>query len=201
MACIVHRVSPLAMALLGLSFVAGCGEDGLLAEHPVPATPDAAWVVNMSKGGPACPLLSSTRSLGELDGASIEEFVIDGQAVAGLGDASITCTVAATANAGEFSVNGRASAGPDALQISIPRMPSADAGDDPVFGSVAYVSDATAAVFQSTACTFFQAAQSVGAGKVWVTFVCAGVIDAATQSTCPIAESFAMFENCSTTGT
>jgi hypothetical protein len=208
MTCFAHRLSPLAMALLGLSFVAGCS--GADDPHPVPSMSDAAWAVDLQNNGAPCSLIDSIRSLGEVGSEVIVERVNDGQAVAGLGVASVACSVVETATAGVFSVNARASAGPDALEIVIPSITAAAREDQPVFGSVAYASDATMAVFQSTACNVFfsvfedgpgeQQRQGVGPGKVWVTFECAAVIDPATHSTCAIAESFAVFEDCATTG-
>jgi hypothetical protein len=187
------RLPPLALYAAALAASFGCSS-------PVPATPDVAWQVNMSSAGASCNLMISTRSIGDINETSIQQRVTDG-----MNGAAVSCFV--WPNGSGFGVDVRASQGASSLNLFIDKIDDSATKDAPVNGGVSYESDATVALYSGSSCSFYFInpdpsghGMGVSAGKIWVAFTCDGITNgsASPPSTCPVAQSFAAFENCDT---
>jgi hypothetical protein len=188
---------------------------------PVPATPDAAWTVNFVSPGGQCTLTDSTVQFGDIGGPSdptIPSSVTDQSPVCTESDGYSNCPMGTTPPAGAvtaavncsvwqagsaFGVHGSASipAGTDSLEIDISSLPTGATKASPATGTVTYLSDKTVNAFTSSACNFYFASdnEGVGLGKVWVAFTCPEFDSGQSMITgCTVAESYAGFENCST---
>jgi len=178
------RLPLLAFSLAALAALEGCSSG-------TPVTPDSAWTVNLS-GGTDCQIFNSTRSVGEVTVSTVQERVDDGA-----NGASVICSVTGT---GPFVVNAIATLGPDTLNIVIPSLTAGATAAAPAIGSVSYESDATVANYASNNCDFYFAngQEGVDPGQVWVAFTCAALSNGGTASSCPVTESVALFENCTT---
>ncbi len=181
------RFAVVAFSAAALAALSGCSS-------PVPATPDAAWEVNMTNNGGTCQISNSTRSLGVLTDADIETRITDG--VMG---ATISCSVVGTGT-GPFAIEAELLQGADSLDISIPAISAGATKTAPALGTIQYESDATVVAYQGT-CNFYFATgtkEGVNATGIYVAFTCGGITDAQSSpaSTCPVLESYALFENC-----
>src|SRR5579871_732669 len=143
----------------------------------IPATPDTAWVVNLTGGGQNCNLPSSSQGMGMVEAMLIQVRILDQQAVAGQGTATVSCSV--TTAGAAFSVNAQARLGADSIQIDIPSLAPGATSLNPATGSISYESAATVTVYEGTGCHFYfaSASEGVDAGKVWVAFTCDAIID------------------------
>jgi hypothetical protein len=190
----------LACFLPACVLLAGCSSTPLIRQNPVPATPDAAWVVNMIGNGASCPLASSSISLGEVDAMEIGQRVTDGEAVQPGGPtATVTCDVA-TLSVGGFQAQASASAGSDSLAVSLPKIDPLATMAAPSTGTVTYQSTATVQAFSGT-CSFYfhpDTSEGVGIGKLWAAFTCPMLTGAGGQDSCAVSESFVVVENCGT---
>ena len=162
---------------------------------PVPATPDTAWVVNLSGGGAACNLGNITGKVGDVDATTIQQRVTDGTAMA-----SVTCSV--VPSGASYAVNAQASQNGSSLSIFIPKIDKTNLMANPAVGSVSFESFQTNAVYSGSACSFYfvNSSMGVGSGKIWVAYSCTGITNgsASPPSTCAVTESYAVFENCAT---
>jgi hypothetical protein len=187
------RFALVAFSAAALAALAGCSS-------AVPATPDGAWTVNMTNQGGTCMVSNSTRSIGTITAVDIEKRITDGEALTG-GAASLSCSVSGTGT-GPFSVDSSLAQGADTLQIVIPSISAGATKTAPATGSVGYESDATVALYSSPSCSFYfvdGTQEGVASGKIWAAFTCAGILDGQSNSTCPVLESYVLFENCLTT--
>jgi hypothetical protein len=199
----------------GVCVIEGSGGAGSGDASTPPVTPDAAWRLSMAGGGSTCDLASSTRQLGDVGSPSdpaVPTSITDQSPVCATSDgfslcpngstgttaASVTCSVVQSGST--FAVKASASAGADSLSIAIASLTTGATMANPAVGTVTYQSDSTVSVFSSATCDFYFASgnEGVGPGKVWVAFTCAGITSAAAMATCPVIESYAVFENCST---
>ena len=181
------RLVRLAFSLVALAGLVSCGD-------PVPPTPQAAFFVNFSDTGASCPQGSHQSELGVVSAIARSGVVVDGT-----NNTQVRCTVSGS---GSFKIDARATQ-VDSLTLNVPSISPSATQAAPATGNVAFLSAETAGNQYSapseTPCQFwFQQGtpQSVGAGKVWLTFQCPQVIDG-NGNQCRITESFALFENCS----
>jgi hypothetical protein len=171
---------------------------------PVPATPDSAWIVNMT-GGTGCTLGDSMIGFGDsnIDPNAINTRVTDGEVVMSSGDtASVTCAVIPL-SAGGFEVEAQTAIGADSLLVNIPSISTGASKATPAAGTVTYQSSATVQPF-SGPCNFYFIAntnEGVAAGKFWSAFACTELTDGNSNppSTCPVVESYFAVESCGTT--
>lgn len=186
------RLAPVAL------FAAALAAPALGCNSPVPATPDTAWVLNLSGGGAMCNLGNSVGLMGDINDTTIQTRVNDG-AASKMGNASVTCTVSPS-GAG-FNVQASASQGGFTVNFSIPELDASASQATPAMGEVSYESAATATPY-SGACKFYftNKAQGVSAGKVWAVYSCDGITNAQASppSTCGVGVSYFAFENCGT---
>jgi hypothetical protein len=158
-------------------------------------TPDGAFVLSMTQDDPtSCSIASHTAAVGEVDASKRTSVITDG-----MSGTTVACTVAGTSS---FQVHGQiedpANSG-NLLQIAIPSIAPGASEGAPAAGTVAASGSWTAGAVYSGACSFYftpGTPETVGTGKVWVTFACPGVT--AGTSTCPIKIGYAIFENCLT---
>jgi hypothetical protein len=187
------RFALVAFSAAALAALAGCSS-------PVPATPDGAWTVNMTNQGGTCMVSNSTRSIGTVTAVDPEKRITDGEMLTG-GPAALTCSVSGTGT-GPFSVDASLAQGADTLQIVIAAISAGATKTAPATGSVGYESDATVEEYQSPSCSFYfvdGTQEGVAAGKIWAAFTCAGITNGQSGSTCPVLESYVLFENCDQT--
>jgi hypothetical protein len=158
-------------------------------------TPDGAFFLSMTQDDPtSCSIASHTAAVGEVDASKRTSVITDGTS-----GTKVTCTVAGTSS---FQVHGQiedTANSADYLQIAIPSIAPGASEGAPAAGTVAASGSWTAGVVYSGACSFYftpGTPETVGTGKVWVTFACPGVT--AGTSTCPIKIGYAIFENCLT---
>lgn len=164
---------------------------------PVPAVPDAAWVVNLSSSGPPCTISNSSRQLGDVNATSIQSRVNDQQLVMGF-NVNIQCAVSPAASGGGFEVQGHTDFGADALTITVPKMDKSATKDSPATGTVTYLSDATVKPYHGSAHFYFaSSSEGIDSGKVWLAFT-SDALDDGNGSICPLIESYAAFESCGT---
>ena len=90
--------------------------------------------------------------------------------------------------------------GSEGIQISIPKIDSSATKMAPAPGTASFSSKNSGGAYRSdtgSPCAFYFApgtSEGVASGKIWVSFSCPVVV--AGMSTCELAESFAIFENC-----
>jgi hypothetical protein len=115
--------------------------------------------------------------------------------------ATVQCSVVAK-GAGAYSVNASATLGADTLTITIPTISTTATIMAAATGSVSYESEKTVVLYQSSNCQFYFVPgtnETVAPGRIWVAFQCAEVTNGPTMSSCPLSESYAVFEECETT--
>jgi hypothetical protein len=166
------------------------------------AVPDSAWVVNMTSGS-LCALTGNTVQLGDVTAAAINVRVTDGEQSMGE-TASVACAVV-TLSGGAFQVQALTSLGADSLQVNLPSITPGATMAEPAIGTITYASNATVEPYGGMCGFYFAAAsvsegvvEGVAQGKFWSAFTCAGITDDASSppSTCPVAESYFVMENC-----
>jgi hypothetical protein len=173
--------------------VAGCGP----VSFPFP---EGAWSVSLISGtGGVCPFPNSKSMTGSITD-QVKNVVVSDDTLD-----TIECSVApASAGVNAFSV---VAFGEDlrthgsSLSMLIPSITAETTVTNPALGSVELVSAATFEnAFVGRTCNFFFSSPSEGVspGQTWVTFDCPTVTNGQTMSTCSIARSFAIFENCAT---
>jgi hypothetical protein len=190
----VHRLLRADASLAALS-LAGCsGSFGGLG-NPTPAPSDAAWVLNMTGAGSACPLMVSTGQLGDVNDQIIDAKVTD-QMKGAAGVATVKCSVVPVGSG--LHVSGAAGWGCDELQIDVPSITKTASKASPASGSVSYLSETTVSTFSGMCNFYFSGNEGIGPGKVWLSFTCPGLTASGSISTCPVAESYVLFEDCAT---
>lgn len=168
-----------------------------------PATPDAAWLVNMTGGGGSCALVNSSIHFGDSDitPSAINKRVTDLEVIKATGQtANVSCAVIGLAGGG-FKVQSKTYVGADSLQINIDKVDPTATKGSPATGNVTYLSSATVRPYFGT-CNFYFASnnQGVDAGKFVATFTCAQLTDGSSNppSMCPVAESYLALGSCGT---
>jgi hypothetical protein len=132
-------------------------------------------------------------SLGSVTATAKDKVLVAG----GAEMAEVTCQVSGTSS---FVVTGAVSVSGQGVQISIPKIDSSATKMAPTMGSAVFNSKDTGNAYKSTSddqCAFYftqGTSQGVASGKIWVSFACPKVFGG--MSTCEIAESFVIFENC-----
>lgn len=186
------RFSRLALALAVLStsalavFAAACSD-------PVPPTPQGAWVAQLVHSKTECSIIGHSAQVGSVSSNSKDKVLVNG----GVEGAEVSCQVTGT---GSFAVDGTATLDGKGVSISIPKIDANATKEAPAPGSVNYASAETAGAYSSPTdmpCNFYflpNTGEGVASGRIWVAFSCPTVIKA--MSTCSLAESFAIFENC-----
>jgi hypothetical protein len=184
------RFNRLALAVVSTSalavFAAACSD-------PVPPTPQGAWNVTLVHNSSACLIIGHAAQLGSVSATGKDKVLVSG----GAEGADISCQVTGTSS---FSVTALATLDGQGVQITIPKIDSSATKDAPVPGSVSFSSTDTVDAYSSsemTPCNFYfvpDTGEGVASGRIWVAFSCSKV-DKDT-STCALAESFAIFENC-----
>jgi hypothetical protein len=166
----------------------GCGA--------VPVVPAGAWTVELTQGpNPAgCAIEGGNTMLGDVDADMRDAIVTNG-----VGDASISCDVAANDD-GSFNINAEGDGNGDSFSMTIPSIQPSATKTTPAMGSGTYASQATAGnAYGSSACDFYfipGTGEGVAAGSVWLAFDCPQV--QSEMSTCEIPQGYALFEYCST---
>ena len=156
---------------------------------PLP-TPDAAWSVTTEQpDGAACPLAAAL-SLGTLT-ASVKTTTVAG----GDGGAMISCSVLGS---GPFEVDAAANNGTVGLEITIPAITATATAAAPAAGTVSLQGAAGGSLYTGSCSVYFvpSTSEAVSSAAVWVAFTCPGLTNSITMATCPVAESYALFENC-----
>jgi hypothetical protein len=190
----IMRLAHLALAVVSTSalavFAAACSD-------PVPPTPQGAWSVQLvNNDAAACKIIGHAAELGSVTSGSKDNVLVSGALVSG-DPVDISCQVTGTSS---FEVTGLARLSGQGLQITIPKIDSSATKEAPAKGAVSFNSLKTAGAYSSseaTPCDFFFApgtGEGVASGRIWVAFSCPKVDDA--MSTCSLAESFVIFENC-----
>jgi hypothetical protein len=158
---------------------------------------DGAWSVALTNNGATCHTLSDTVAVGEVTASAILTRVTDGTQ-----GASVVCSVTPATNVAAFTVDGTAALGADTLHITIPSITATATQASPAVGSVEFAAPQTnGATYTGHACDFYFVAdtgEGVAAGKVWIAFDCQSV--SGSGSTCSLAQSIALFEDCAATG-
>ena len=160
-----------------------------------PQAPDAqgAVAVTFVDPGEGCDYTGHSATIGEVTYDTKDRVIVDGEE-----GAEVSCSVTGE---GTFAVSARAAAGANYLKVDIAAIDtsaSSEAAAAP--GTISYASPSTAGdVLESPAasCAFWftsETNESVAAGRVWATFRCSQVVTGG--STCEIAESVFIFENC-----
>jgi hypothetical protein len=185
------RFAPIALYATALAPLIGCSS-------PVPAAPDAAYTVNMSSAGGECNMMISTAMLGVVDNNAPTMRVTDQMMLMG-GVAHVTCTVKTSASGSGLDVTGTAQSGYNSLAITVTDLSGSSTAMAPAAGSITFLSPATQQAF-SGACNFFIDGKEAPptAGKVWTSFTCNGISPGPENPpvSCPVNESYALFENC-----
>jgi hypothetical protein len=200
------RLALVAFSAVALAAVSGCSSN-------VPATPDAAWSINMDGTAPvgqSCNKGVINDMLGDVNAGSIQTRVIDGQPLPAdmMQMGQVTCSVAASGSGFQVSGSAGTASGSLLLQINIPMITAGATQASPASGSVTYSSAAnTAGVPYSTkqqngdTCSFYFSSgtqEGVKAGQIWGLFTCSGITDSGTMSDCEVGTSYFVFENCDT---
>ncbi len=169
---------------------------GTTTTSPVP-TAQAAWSVTTEQpDGSACPIAAGTQALGQVT-ASTKTMILTN----GTGGAAVTCSVLGS---GPFEVDATASDASIGLQISIPAITASATAAAPAPGTVSLNAvgaspDGGPLVLYTGSCSFYfvpSTPEAVTAGSVWVAFTCPGLTNTITMDTCPVTESYALFESC-----
>jgi hypothetical protein len=192
-----------------LSSAAVCAlAGGLLAScsDPVPQTPDGAFFAAMITDDPLkCTINGFTAQVGAVDGQNRNTVVSDGMSLSDGGvPTKVSCTVSGTTT---FSVHGLiddVQGTGNYFEMQIDGLTVGQSKDSPAHGTGILSSAAhTAGEPYQGPCDFWFTAMTGetvnatgGAGKVWVTFSCAGLTSG--MSTCPLKTGYAIFENCLT---
>jgi len=155
------------------------------------ATPEAAFSVTTDQpDGSVCPLAAGTEALGALT-ASMKTTTVTG----GDGGAMIECSVLGS---GPFEVDAAANNGTLGLEISIPALTAGATAASPAAGTVS-LQAATSGSLYTGSCSFYfvpSTPEAVSAGSVWVAFTCPALTNPVTMASCPVAESYVLFESC-----
>lgn len=175
-----------------LATLAGCNSTAL--------PPDAAWMVTMTQEDPVpampCAIFDNMVSVGALSSDMITTRVMNGMM-----GAQVECSVVGS-GAGPYAVVAQASLGADILSIDIPAISTSNVKTMPAVGAVSYESDRTINNYTSSNCDFYfipGTTESVVPTRIFVAFTCAEVTYGAGGSSCPLLESYAVFEECQTT--
>src|SRR5262245_36408893 len=132
------RLAPLVLYAAALAAPLGCSS-------PVPASPDAAYLVHMSSAGGSCNLLISPGKLGVVDSSAREMKVTDQMSVMG-NVTSVTCTVKTSASGSGFDVNAYAQNGVNSLQIIVTGLSPSSTQMAPAAGNITFLSPSTSGV-------------------------------------------------------
>jgi hypothetical protein len=196
------RLALVTFSAVALAAVSGCSSN-------VPATADAAWVINMDGLAPAgmsCNKGVINEMLGDVNAGSIQTRVTDGQPVpADMKDtAQVTCVVMQMGSGFYATGTANTANGSKSLMITIPMISGSATEASPAVGSATYSSAANTAEVpysgQNTCSFYFSSGTSEGvkAGQIWGVFTCAGISDSGTMSDCNVGTSYFVFENCQT---
>ena len=185
----IMRFSRLALAVCSTSvlavFAAACSD-------PVPPTPQGACKADLLSNGGACLITSQEVALGSVTASTKDRVLVAN----GPESADVACQVTGMSS---FNVSASITVSGEGIQISIPSISSSATKMAPAKGSVVFSSKQTGAYSSDskTPCDFYftqGTSQGVASGKVWVSFMCPAIVNG--MSTCEMAESFAIFENC-----
>ncbi len=157
---------------------------------------DAAWALTTTQpDASACLIAANADAFGQVTASAQTAVVANGAASGDGGVATVTCSVQGT---GPFDVQAAASNGAVGIEIGIPSLPATATAASPAAGTVSYKPSESADLYTGPCSFYFVTGtpESAAAGKVWVAFTCPGLTDSIKMSTCPLAESYAFFENC-----
>ena len=186
----IMRLSRFALAVVSTSALAVFA---MACSDPVPPTPQGACHASLLSNGGACTITSQEVDLGSVTATGKDEVLVAG----GVEKAEVTCQVTGTSS---FVVTASVSVSGEGIQISIPKIDSSATKMVPAMGSAVFNGKNTGNAYKSTSedqCAFYFAqgtGQGVASGKIWVSFACPKVVGG--MSTCELAESYAIFENC-----
>jgi hypothetical protein len=186
----IMRLSRFALAVCSTSvlavFAAACSD-------PVPPTPQGACKAELLSNGGACMITSQEVALGSVSATTKDRVLVAN----GPESADVACSVTGMSS---FNVSGSITVSGEGIQISIPSIASSATKMAPAMGSVVFSSKDTGGAYSSDSkapCAFYftqGTSQGVASGKVWVAFTCPSIANG--MSTCEMAESYAIFENC-----
>lgn len=187
------RFARFALAVVSTSalavFAAACSD-------PVPPTPQGAWAVTLSRDTSECNIIGHAAQVGSVTSANKDGVLVSGALVLNE-PVEVICQVTGTSS---FEVTAVATLSGQGLQITIPKIDSSATKEAPAMGSVSFSSSKTAGAYSNAAatpCSFYfipSTGEGVASGRIWVAFSCPKVTD--KMSTCALAESYAIFENC-----
>jgi hypothetical protein len=156
----------------------------------VPAA-QAAWSVTTDQpDGAACALPAGTDALGQVTASTMSALVADG-----MNGATISCSVLGN---GPFEVDGAAASASAGLQITVPAISAGATQAAPAAGTISLLPSGSTSLYTGS-CSFYfvpDTPEIVASGKVWVAFTCPGIGNSIAMSTCPVTESYALFEGC-----
>lgn len=181
------RLSHLGFVPVALATVVGCSD-------PVPPTPRGAFTVSFADPGIDCSIGPHNAQVGSVLMDRKDKVVVDGTE-----DARIDCTV--TPAGSGFKVSASARQKDKGLFLEVPSISPGATEETPATGGLSYSSATTADAFNNSddePCQFYfipGTGEGVSAGKVWLAFKCPTVVSDGNE--CAIAQSFAIFENCS----
>jgi hypothetical protein len=170
---------------------AGGGSGGAGGNAP---PPQSAWSVVFVDPGIECAHAGHLAKVGDVTASEKASVVVSGDL-----NATVDCSVS-EAGAGTFKVEGTAMRLDSGLTIVIDQITASATPQSPAKGSIAYVSAKTVDTYLSSTgvlCDFYflpGTPEGIAAGRIWAAFQCPSV--EAEGSTCSIAESYVVFENC-----
>lgn len=193
------RFALVLFSAAGLVVLASCSD-------PVPQTPDGAFFAAMITDDPLkCTINGFTAQVGAVDGQNRNTVVTDGMSLSDGGPSThVSCSVSGTTT---YSVHGliddTAGTG-NYFEIQINDLKAGQSQTSPAKGTgiLSSASHTAGEPYQGPCDFWFTAGTKEtvdatgGAGRVWVTFSCAGLVSG--MSTCPLKTGYAIFENCLT---
>lgn len=183
--------------ILATAFV-GCGD-------APPLIARGAWFLNFGDSGTNCQHADHNKMVGEVS-ADARTKLVDNDELLDSSDPESAVEVSCSLiddGSGKVSFSAAqstAQGGSRYLTLVVPELTAGATEDKPAKGTVAYTSQETANVFNSTECNFYflpGTGQGLKPGQVWLTFNCPEIA-AAIDDVCRINIGYAAFENCDT---
>ncbi len=179
-------------AALGL-FVVGCGNDDE-GNDPPPAEGALSLVFqSIGTGGLSCNIPPHNVNIGFTNSMKNTELLRNNH-----DGADMSCTV--VDKGAEFQAQGYMEQGATYLDFTVSHISSAASETQPALGKVSYRSVDTSVLYASPSdaqCEFFfENAQEVAAGRVWMQFTCPQIANVANASSCAISLGTIAMQNC-----
>ncbi len=167
----------------------GCSE-------AVPPASEGAFTLVFSSvgtGGETCQIAPHNAQIGYTDVTKNSELKKDT-----IGGAQIFCRV--IDNGGEFEAHGFQELSANHLDFTVSNLSPGATEAAPALGNVSYRSVDTVRLYSSPGdamCEFwFDNAQQVATGRVWMEFRCPQIANAASNSSCAISSGTIAMQNC-----